>query len=78
MKTVAWIIGLPIGALLLLAAIGGSMSPEKSRAYGLQAQVDSQCTQMMSDAALGNERRNTRELCEALKAEAQRRIAAAK
>lgn len=78
MKTLFWIMGAAVAALGFLAAIGSSGSPAQAQAYGVQSQADALCAQMMTDAAPGNERRNTREMCDALKAEAQRRIATAK
>ena len=54
--------------------IGANVSPEKSRAYAARDNAEAMCDKMMSDAALGTERRMTREMCDKLKAEMDRRV----
>lgn len=57
-----WLLGGIVGIVVLMAVIGMNMSPEKQRAYEAQRQGEAMCDKMMSDAALGSERRTTREL----------------
>jgi len=66
----ALMFGLFIGAMIL----GSNMSPELSAAYDKKARVEAACDQMMSDAALGAERRATRQVCDETKARIQREI----
>ena len=59
-------VAIAIGLLIMLFIIGTNVSPEESRAYDKRRAAQEMCDQMMSDAALGNERRMTREICDGL------------
>ena len=74
MKIVGWILGVGAGLFVLMLIIGANVSPEKARAYAAQDQADTMCDKMMSDAALGAERRMTREMCDRLKDEMAKRV----
>jgi hypothetical protein len=56
--------------ILMLFIRSGNMSPEESARYANKQAVDAACDQMMSDSALGNERRMTRSVCDSMKATA--------
>ena len=75
MKVFAWIAGISVAILALMMVVGSNMSPEESARRDRAAAADSECDKMMSDAALGAERRMTREICDRLKAsiEAERK-----
>ena len=74
MKIVVWIVGIIAGLFVLMLVIGANLSPENARAYAAQNEADTMCEKMMSDAALGAERRMTREMCDKLKEEMARRV----
>lgn len=73
MKIALYIVAGAVGLFVLLGVIGMNMDPATSARYDRQAAVDEACEKMMSDAALGNERRMTRQMCDELKARAARR-----
>jgi hypothetical protein len=76
MTALKWIAGLAIGtfAIFFIAGIVDPPSPELVRAQEVLRLVNERCDTMMSDAALGNERRATRENCDTLKTLAQRKV----
>jgi len=74
MKVLGWIVGIVVGLFVLMLVIGANTSPEKARAYGAQKNVDDVCDKMMSDAALGAERRMTRQMCDKMKEDATKRV----
>ena len=73
MKIALWIVAGAIGLFVLLGVIGMRSDPAGQARHDRQAAVDEACDKMMSDAALGNERRMTRQMCDELKARAARR-----
>ena len=74
MKIIAWIVGILISLFVIMLIIGANVSPEKSKAYAARDNAEAMCDKMMSDAALGTERRMTRDICDKLKAEMDRRV----
>lgn len=68
MKILGFIVGGIAVLFVLMLIIGSNVSPEKAAQYDKEARADAMCDQMMSDSALGNERRMTREMCNQLKA----------
>jgi hypothetical protein len=76
MTALKWIVGLAIGifAIFFVAGIVAPSSPDLERAQEVLRVVNERCDTMMSDAALGSERRATRESCDQLKEVAQRKV----
>lgn len=73
MKALYWIVGIVAGGLALILVIGAMLSTPESRARRERLeQIDAFCGKAMSDAALGSERRYTREMCDQLRERAQR------
>ncbi len=64
-----WIIGVPIGLFLLMLVIGANVSPQKATQWEKEKRADAMCDQLMSDSALGDERRMTRAICDRVKAD---------
>ena len=74
MKITGWIIGIVISGFIFIMIVGTALrTPESDARMATQQGIDDLCDKMMSDAALGNERRNTREMCDALKARAAKK-----
>jgi len=78
MKVLLWIVGIVFAGSLVLLIAGMNMSPRESAAYDQRERVNAACEQMMSDAALGSERRHTRDICDRMKAAAQAELEAAR
>jgi hypothetical protein len=69
MQALKWIVGIVGGGFILLMVFGLSMSPERSALYDQERRVKEACEQMLSDSALGTERRMTRAMCDKMKAD---------
>ena len=65
MKILGYIAGGIVGLFLLLLVIGASVSPEESKQFAKERQLEEICGKAMADSALGAERRATREVCDA-------------
>lgn len=69
-----WLLGIPIGLFVLFVIIGlaGGWDNKKGGYSSRNEAVDAACEKMMSDSALGNERRMTRQICDQMKAANQK------
>ena len=63
-----------LGLVVVVMIATHKDNPALDAAHAFSDNIDEQCDKMMSDAALGNERRLTRQMCDGLKAEAERRL----
>lgn len=74
MKKFMLVVGaLVLGSIVLLLAAGLSVTPEQERKYNAQRELERVCDEMMSDSALGSERRMTRQMCQGAREHLQRR-----
>jgi hypothetical protein len=60
--------GVAVVLVVGLLIFGANMSQEQKNAYAKQDRVEAECDKMMSDSALGDERRITRSMCDGMKA----------
>lgn len=69
MKALKWIVGTIVGLFVAMLILGALVRPDPAREK--LSRIEEACDQMMSDAALGNERRMTRRMCDDMKAQAK-------
>lgn len=70
-----WVIGLPVGIfVLMMVYFAITTSPQKAALMDKRDRIEEACEKMMSDSALGTERRTTRAMCDQMKADVQREI----
>ena len=68
MKVLAWSVVSVVGLFAVIMMFGTKVSPEMSKLYNKEAAANDMCNKMMSDSALGDERRMTRDMCDNIKA----------
>lgn len=70
MQALKWLVGIVGGGFIAIMVFGMlTMSPERSALYEQEQRIKTACGEMMSDSALGNERRMTRAICDQMKSE---------
>lgn len=62
-----WVLGIPVVLFIAMMILGSTVSDKKAAQYGKEAAIERECEKMMSDSALGNERRMTRQICDQMK-----------
>lgn len=68
LKVLGYVVLGVIGVFVLLLVIGSNMPPQTSQYYDKKRAAEEMCDQMISDSALGDERRMNRKMCDDLKA----------
>jgi len=73
-KVLYWILGVVVGGFAFIMIVGTMLrTPESDARRDRQEEINALCDRAMSDAALGQERRNTRAICDDLKARAAKK-----
>lgn len=72
-KLLLVVAGLVVAFFALGFYLVATEDPAQARKREQLRNLDRMCEQMMSDSALGNERRTTRSICDEAKAQAQRK-----
>jgi len=73
LKLFGYALAAAVGLFVVMLIIVAMTPEDKRRQYSHEAMVDRECSRMLSDSALGAERRMTRDICEGMKAENKKR-----